>query len=130
MELSINFEIRYNKTEILSKVQQKSLENKQTKTEKKDAFVDVNSVWSAVDSIFDLGDSNIFSWVRLSEAEQKKFWEIVSKLIKAGIIGYRYYEVNGQLERHFIEWEIANPRLTNARVKYIDKKQYSLDFLV
>lgn len=133
MELSINYEVIFYRNKILASSNQHKFEQKQPSindTKEKDKFVDIIDVWNAVDSVFDLGDSNFFRWLRLNEEEQKKFWEIVSKLIKAGILGYRYYEVNGQLERHFIEYEIANPRFANAKVKYIDKQQYSFDWLV
>ncbi|MCX7909761.1 MAG: hypothetical protein N2560_09660 [Ignavibacteria bacterium] len=130
MELNIIFEIRYNKSEIFQNVINSKDLNFNANSVRNEKYFDINDVWDAVDSLFDLGDSNIFSFLKLSEEEQKKFWEIVSKLIKAGILGYRYYEVNGKLERHFIEYEIANPRLANARIKYIDKRQYSREWLV
>jgi len=98
--------------------------------EQSEDSIDLKDLWGAVDSIFDLGDSNIFSWLKLTKEEQSKFWEVVSKLIKAGIIGYRYYEVNGRLERHFIEFEMANPLLSNAKVKLFDKGQYSREWFV
>lgn len=98
--------------------------------EQSEDSIDLKDLWGAVDSIFDLGDSNIFSWLKLTKEEQCKFWEVVSKLIKAGIIGYRYYEVNGRLERHFIEFEMANPLLSNAKVKLFDKGQYSREWFV
>ncbi|MGC8748292.1 MAG: hypothetical protein ACP5RR_05370 [Candidatus Kapaibacteriota bacterium] len=129
MELSLEFEIKYSKAVIYNNIVQQannSCEEQKKGTDK----VDINDVWDAVDSLFDFGDSNFFSWLRLNAEEQNKFWEIVSKLIKAGIIGYRYYEVNGHLERHFIEWEIANPRLKDAKIKYIDKRQYGRDWFV
>lgn len=132
MEVSFVFEVKNSKLEIFKNLVPEKVNGKVTTShEKGDKLdVDINKVWDSVDNFLDLGDSNVFSWIRLNEAEQKKYWEVVSKLIKSGIIGYRYYEVNGNLERHFIEWEIANPRLKNVKVKYIDKKQYSLDFLV
>ncbi len=130
MELSLNLEIRSSKAIIYSKNLQNNPSVYSLPIKNDTDLFDISNVWGAVDSIFDLGDSNFFSWLRLNEKEQNKFWEIVSKLIKAGIIGYRYYEVNGHLERHFIEYEITNPKFSNAKVKYIDKKQYSRDWLV
>ncbi|ROL57406.1 hypothetical protein D9V84_05305 [Bacteroidetes/Chlorobi group bacterium Naka2016] len=130
MEVQFELELKFEKSVIFTNFISEQRNIKNTEPLKKEDKFDINDVWDAVDSIFDFGDSNFFSWLRLNEEEQRKFWEIVSKLIKAGIIGYRYYEVNGHLERHFIEWEIANPRLQNAKVKYIDKRQYSRDWLV
>ncbi|MGB9772133.1 MAG: hypothetical protein ACPLX7_09215 [Candidatus Kapaibacteriota bacterium] len=129
MELSLEFEIKYSKAVIYNNIVQQA-NNSGEEQKKGTDKVDINDVWDAVDSLFDFGDSNFFSWLRLNAEEQNKFWEIVSKLIKAGIIGYRYYEVNGHLERHFIEWEIANPRLKDAKIKYIDKRQYGRDWFV
>ncbi|MGB9852776.1 MAG: hypothetical protein ACPLPX_07930 [Candidatus Kapaibacteriota bacterium] len=129
MELSFEFEIKYSKALIYNNIVQQA-NNSGEEQKKGTDKVDINDVWDAVDSLFDFGDSNFFSWLRLNAEEQNKFWEIVSKLIKAGIIGYRYYEVNGHLERHFIEWEIANPRLKDAKIKYIDKRQYGRDWFV
>lgn len=87
-------------------------------------------VWSAVDSFLDLGDPNKLSWTKLSQKEQESYWKIVAKLIRKGVVGYRYYQVNGSIERHFIEYEIANPRFAYSKVKYFDKKQYSKEWFV
>ncbi len=124
MEINLNIEIRTN----LSTIRKQFVEN-----EKKDSTKDLlnySKVMDALDNFLDLGDSNVWSWLQLSGAEQEKYCQILSKLIKKGVIGYRYYEVNGQLERHFIEYEMANPRFANARIKYVNKKQYSMGWLV
>lgn len=92
--------------------------------------VNFNKVWSAVDSYFDLGDPNKTVWMSLNPAEKEQYWKIVAKLIHKGIFGYRYYEINGKLERHLIEYEIANPRLANAKVKYYNKIQYTKEWVV
>lgn len=124
MEINLNIEIRTN----LSTIRKQSVGD-----EKKDLAKDslnYSKIMDALDNFLDLGDSNVWSWLQLSGAEQEKYWQILSKLIKKGIIGYRYYEVNGQLERHFIEYEMANPRFSNAKIKHINKKQYSMEWLV
>jgi hypothetical protein len=127
MEISLQLENKFNEFKVEKSIitTKSDVENLQANDK-----LDINNVWDAVDSLFDLGDSNIFSWVKLTKEEQGKFWEIVSKLIKAGIIGYRYYEVNGHLERHFVEIEMVNPELANAKVKLIDKRQYSRQWFV
>lgn len=124
MEINLNIEIRTN----LSTIRKEFVENG-----KKDITKDLlnySKIMDALDNFLDLGDSDVWSWLQLSGAEQEKYWQILSKLIKKGIIGYRYYEINGQLERHFIEYEMANPRFSGAKIKYINKKQYSMGWLV
>lgn len=124
VEVNLNIEIRTN----LSIMQKKFAEN-EGKEFIKDSL-NYSKIMDALDNFLDLGDSNVWSWLKLSGAEQEKYWQMLSKLIKKGMIGYRYYEVNGQLERHFIEYEMANPRFSNAKIKYVNKKQYSIGWLV
>lgn len=128
MEINLSNKVKLNALKVLNFVTNSKLDSREVRT--KSDSVDINNVMDAVDSLFDLGDSNSFSWLKLNEAEQRKFWEIVRKLIKAGIIGYRYYEVNGHLERRFIELEMVDPRLARAKVKYVDKRQYTRDWFV
>lgn len=92
--------------------------------------INFNKIWSAIDSYFDLGDPNKSIWMQLSPVEQSHYWRIIAKLIQKGVVGYRYYEVNGQIEKHFIEYEMANPRFANAKVKYYSKKQYTREWVV
>ncbi len=124
MEINFNTEIRTNLSII-----KKEFAESGTKSSKDDV-VNYSKVMDALDNFLDLGSSNVWSWSKLNGFEQEKYWQMLSKLIKKGIIGYRYYEVNGQLERHFIEYEMANPRFSNARIKYVNKKQYSMEWLV
>ncbi|MGQ9818895.1 MAG: hypothetical protein ACUVQ1_03095 [Candidatus Kapaibacteriales bacterium] len=92
--------------------------------------VNFNKIWLAVDNYFDLGDMNKSAWMKLTPAEQSEYWKIIAKLIKKGVVGYRYYEVNGQIEKHFIEYEIANPKFAFAKIKYYSKKQYTREWVV
>jgi hypothetical protein len=130
MELSFDLEVKFEKFKAINYFVENCRNSKDSQQVGMPEHIDTLAIFDAIDSVFDLGDSNFFKWMKLSEEEQSKFWEIVSKLIKAGILGYRYYEVNGHLERHFIEYEMANPMFANAKVKYIDKKQYSREWLV
>ncbi len=122
MEINLNFEAKYYESKTLTKLTNNcnnaSLETNDSK------------IFNYLDNLLDLGDPKSFNWLKLNKNEIEKFGKILSKLVRNGIIGYRYYEINGQLERHFIEYEMANPRFANAKIKYIDKKQYSIDFLV
>ncbi|MCX7879515.1 MAG: hypothetical protein N2517_02535 [Ignavibacteria bacterium] len=126
MEAIFSHEIRFQNIER----QLSSVNFKKQKIEGKNNGIDINKIMNAVDSLFDLGDSNIFAMLKLNGQEQKKYWEIVRKLVKAGIVGYRYYQNNGNLELHFIEMEMVNPKLANAKIKYIDKRQYTRTWVV
>lgn len=124
LEINLNIEIRTN----ISTIRKQFVDNGKEDIAKDS--LNYSKIMDALDNFLDLGDSNVWSWLRLSGAEQEKYWQILSKVIKKGIIGYRYYEVNGQLERHFIEYEMGNPRFSNAKIKYVNKKQYSMEWLV
>lgn len=92
--------------------------------------INFSKIWSAIDSYFDLGDPNKLLWMQLSPAAQSQYWKIITKLIQKGVVGYRYYEVNGQKEKHFIECEMAVSRFANAKVKYYNQKQYTREWVV
>lgn len=69
---------------------------------------------SKIDDIFDFGASDKLNFNNLTEQELEQYLNIISKLLKKGIIGWKYYEVNGQIEKHFVETSIADQRLANA----------------
>lgn len=113
----------------INKFVKETILGKNSKDSQKDD-INLSKIWSAIDSYFDLGDPNKSQWMRLNSTEQSQYWKIIAKLIQKGVVGYRYYEVNGQIERHFIEYEMANPRFANAKVKYYNKKQYTREWVV
>lgn len=39
---------------------------------------------------------------------------MLSRLLSAGVVGYKVYEVNGKIEKHFEVVSLGNPRLRNA----------------
>ncbi len=68
-------------------------------------------VWDKVDDFLDLGSSFDISLSGLSEKEKEQALKIIAKLIKEGIVGYRYYEIDGKIEKHFLVPSIGNRRL-------------------
>ncbi len=74
------------------------------------------NVWRKIDRFLDLGSTRSLYTGNLSEKELEQFLDILAKLLKKGIVGYKYYEVNGKIEKHFIVPSIAEPRLDNAKL--------------
>ncbi|HRK59624.1 MAG TPA: hypothetical protein PLI74_08275, partial [Candidatus Kapabacteria bacterium] len=52
----------------------------------------------------------------LTEQEKQQFLKMLSRLLSAGVVGYKVYEVNGKIEKHFEVVSLGNPRLRNAKV--------------
>ena len=75
------------------------------------------NVFSAVDSFFNLGNSNRFDdFHKLSPKDQEQFVKMVAEIAKAGCVGYEEYVVNGRVERHDVTTSMADPRLHGARI--------------
>lgn len=80
-----------------------------------------SNVFQAVDDFLYLNKSDrLGSFFNLNGEGKEKFFQIVGKLLKEGIIGYEKLELeDGTVEKHFIETEIGNRRLKGA--KYYDE---------
>ncbi|OGV39586.1 MAG: hypothetical protein A2020_02660 [Lentisphaerae bacterium GWF2_45_14] len=78
-------------------------------------------VFQAVDDFLYLNKSDrLGSFFNLKGEGKEKFFQILAKLLKEGIIGYEKLELkDGTVEKHFIETEIGNRRLKGA--KYYDE---------
>jgi len=78
-------------------------------------------VFQAVDDFLYLNKSDrLGSFFNLQGEGKEKFFQIIAKLLKEGIIGYEKLELkDGTVEKHFIETEIGNRRLKGA--KYYDE---------
>jgi len=78
-------------------------------------------VFQAVDDFLYLNKSDrLGSFFNLNGAGKEKFFQIVGKLLEAGVIGYEKLELeDGTVEKHFIETEIGNRKLKGA--KYYDE---------
>lgn len=77
-------------------------------------------VFQAVDDFLYLNKSDrLGSFFSLSGEGKEKFFQIVGKLLKEGVIGYEKLKLeDGSVEKHFIETEIGNRKLKGA--KYYD----------
>ncbi|MDD3127626.1 MAG: hypothetical protein PHT27_08425 [Candidatus Izemoplasmatales bacterium] len=78
-------------------------------------------VFQAVDDFLYLNKSDrLDSFFSLNGKGKEKFFQIIAKLLKAGIIGYEKLELkDGTVEKHFIETELGNRKLKGA--KYYDE---------
>lgn len=76
-----------------------------------------NKVFNRVDNFLDFGSSKNLDFSNFSKEEMESFLKIMSTLMKKGIVGYEYYEVNGKIEKHFMTTSIGNRRLYNAEWK-------------
>jgi len=96
-------------------VSKSSFKSEKISTESMSQSYSLN-VWNKVDSFLDLCSTKGLSLSGLSGKEKIQFYQIIAKLLKKGIIGYNYFEINGRIEKHFIENQIANRRLANAKI--------------
>ena len=76
-----------------------------------------SKVFNRVDNFLDFGSSKNLDFSNFSKEEMESFLKIMSTLMKKGIVGYEYYEVNGKIEKHFMTTSIGNRRLYNAEWK-------------
>lgn len=74
-------------------------------------------VFNRVDNFLDFGTTKNFDFSNFNKEEMKSFLKVMSTLMKKGIVGYEYYEVNGKIEKHFMTTSIGNRRLYNAEWK-------------
>jgi hypothetical protein len=73
-----------------------------------------NKVFNRVDSFLDFGSTKNLDFSNFSKEEMDSFLKVMSRLLKEGIVGYEYYEVNGKLEKHFMIPSLGNRRLYGA----------------
>lgn len=72
------------------------------------------NVWKNVNRLLDFGSSKNLDLSGLSESEKDQLLKILSTLFKKGIIGWEYYEVDGQIEKHFVDVSIGDQRLAGG----------------
>ncbi len=82
-------------------------------------FSDKNpeSKFSAVDRIFNLGSENRFSLLQSigDKDELESTLQTISKMIKKGIVGYEYLDINNKPYKSFITTSIGDQRLAGAK---------------
>ncbi len=81
-------------------------------------------VYDKIDSFLNLNSSDWTNISDLNPAEQKEFFKMMNALIKKGIVGYEYLEVNGKKEKHFLTNEIGDERIYGAK-KWKDKYKFT-----
>lgn len=88
----------------------------------KDTFTISNTskAFDKVEDFLNLGKSGRLDIGDLNEDEKKEFLKILASLLQKGIVGYEILEVNGKPEKHFIECEIGDQRIKQAKL-YKDK---------
>lgn len=74
-------------------------------------------VFNRVDNFLDFGSTKNLNFDSFSKEEMESFLKVMSTLMKKGIVGYEYYEVNGKIEKHFMTTSIGNRRLYNTEWK-------------
>lgn len=72
-------------------------------------------VFNQVENAFNLTAKDIVDIKSLKEKELNDFCKITSLLLKNKIYGWHYYTINGRIEKHFVDCEIGNRRLYNAK---------------
>lgn len=92
--------------------------------------VDKIKVIDAVDSFLNMSNnSSKFDKLelgKLSRDEVAEFGKMLNKLAKKGIVGYNYYEVDGQIEKHFIDANLNNKRLNSYNAKILEERKINL----
>jgi hypothetical protein len=71
--------------------------------------------FKTAEKFLDLGSPKDILMSDLNSEERAQSLKILAKMMKEGIIGYRYYIVDGKVEKHFIENELVDRRLANAK---------------
>ncbi len=78
-------------------------------------------VYDKIDNFLNLNGKNRLDLSDLNDAEREEFFKMLNALIKKGIVGYEYLEVNGKKEKHFLTNEIGDERIYGAR-KWREKR--------
>jgi len=75
----------------------------------------INKTLDKVDSFLDLDRGFNFSFEGFTDEEKDDTLKMIATLLKKGIVGHRYYDSNGKIEKHFLIPSIGNSRLYNAK---------------
>lgn len=75
-----------------------------------------SNVIRKIDNFLNLSSNKSLIIDDLNEKEIEQFFKILAALLKKGIVGYKYYEINGKIEKHDITVSLGDSRLYNAKV--------------
>ncbi|MBI9072566.1 MAG: hypothetical protein JEY94_13270 [Melioribacteraceae bacterium] len=86
--------------------------------EKNDSLNISNSAnaFKKIDDFLNLGKPDRLNMDNLSDGEKEEFLKMLSTLLKEGIVGYEYLEVDGKKEKHFIVNQLKNDRIRGAKL--------------
>jgi hypothetical protein len=79
-------------------------------------------VMRRIDNFLNLGSLKDLDFSDFSKEEKEQFYKALAKLLQEGIIGYKYYDIDGKLEKHFLVNTIGDKRL--YRAKTVNEKEY------
>ncbi|MFP4544009.1 MAG: hypothetical protein ACLFQU_07215 [Candidatus Kapaibacterium sp.] len=77
-----------------------------------------------LDSFFNLGRAADFDMSDMSNDEKETYLKTLAALLKEGIVGYDYYEVNGRIEKRFITTQIGRPTVDPDERKILNYKPF------
>jgi hypothetical protein len=69
-----------------------------------------------IESFLNLGKPDRLNFTDLNAEEKEEFLKILTKLIKAGVVGYEILEVDGKPEKHFIVNQIGDKRTQHSKL--------------
>ncbi len=72
-------------------------------------------VYDKIDNFLNMNGKNRLDLSDLNDAEREEFFKMLNALIKKGIVGYEYLDVNGKKEKHFLTNEIGDERIYGAK---------------
>lgn len=75
-----------------------------------------SKVFKKLDDFLNLGKPDRLDLSDLNPEEKEEFLKMLSKLLKAGIVGYEMLEVNGKPEKHYIVNQIGDERIYGAKL--------------
>ena len=84
----------------------------------KDRSVNEPKIFRRLWRLFDLGSTKNLNMSDMNAEEAEIFFKSLAKLAKKGIIGWNYFEIDGQVEKHYITNQIGNNRLSVEDIRY------------
>lgn len=75
-----------------------------------------SKVMSKIDLFLSMGSGTGLGVSDLSSEEKEKYLKILAKLMSKGIIGHKFYKVNGRIEKHDLVVSIGDSRLYGKEV--------------
>lgn len=106
-------------------------EESELKSSSKSDNIQISSTAKAfnkLDSFLNLGKPDRLDTSDLSKKDKEEFMMMLAKLMKKGIVGYEYLEVDGKKEKHFIVNQLKDDRIKDAELWDERKHSYRNSF--